>query len=178
MPMTITEALAEIKLIDKKVEKKTEAVKTYLVRQNCLRDPFEGEGGSRKVLEQEQQSIRDLLTRKVVLRTAIANANARTTVAVAGDSKTISEWLIWRREVAPTEQKLVADIRGRLEAAKNQVTQRGRTLSSSESVASLDDFIVNIDESKLVKRAEQLEVILATLDGQLSLRNATVSVEV
>jgi len=40
------------------------------------------------------------------------------------------------------------------------------------------DIIVNVSEKGLADEAEALETTLATLDGQLSLKNATVTVEV
>jgi hypothetical protein len=39
------------------------------------------------------------------------------------------------------------------------------------------DYIVNIDEARLAKEIEDLEETLGTLDGQLSLKNATVMIE-
>lgn len=176
--ITITEALAEIKLIDKKIAKKSEAFDSFTFRQNNFKDPNEGAGGSRKLLEQEQQSIRDLLTRKVQLRRAIADANNRITVKVADVTMTISEWLIWRRDCAPLEQQLIAKIRALVERAKHLAAQQRTSVAQSEQQAGTADIIINVDEAKLLKRSEQLEAILSGLDGQLSLRNATILIEV
>lgn len=43
--MLITEALAELKTLNKRVEKKKEYVKAYLYRQEGLKDPLEKDGG-------------------------------------------------------------------------------------------------------------------------------------
>lgn len=47
-----------------------------------------------------------------------------------------------------------------------------------ESAASFQDIRVNVSENDLAKDLEQMETILGTLDGQLSLKNATVVIEV
>jgi hypothetical protein len=43
---------------------------------------------------------------------------------------------------------------------------------------SLDDIVVNVDEQKLAEDSERMEEVLGTLDGLLSLKNATVTIEV
>lgn len=46
MALTITEALAEIKTVGKRVEKKREFIKAFLARQDGVKDPLEKDGGS------------------------------------------------------------------------------------------------------------------------------------
>ena len=54
--LTITEALAEIKTIGKRLEKKREHVKGFLFRQDVFKDPFYSEGGSFSMIERERQA--------------------------------------------------------------------------------------------------------------------------
>jgi hypothetical protein len=61
--ITITEALADVKTIDKRIEKKKYFVQSYLVRQERLKDPLEKDGGATKVIHQERQAIQDLQER-------------------------------------------------------------------------------------------------------------------
>jgi hypothetical protein len=51
MQTTITEALSEINLIKKKIEKKQQDVIGNLVRWEHLKDPFESVGGASSVFE-------------------------------------------------------------------------------------------------------------------------------
>ena len=39
------------------------------------------------------------------------------------------------------------------------------------------DYVVNVNELQLANEIEELETILGTLDGQLSLKNATIKIE-
>ncbi len=48
--ITITEALAELKLIEKKVEKKKEKIFMYLFHADHMEDPLKNEGSSEKHL--------------------------------------------------------------------------------------------------------------------------------
>lgn len=175
---TITEALAELKLIDKKVEKKKEFISSYLVRQNALVDPLGDSGGSRKVLKQERQAVDDLLNRKVQIRRAIQTANEQTLLTVAGETRSMADWLVWRREVAPHEQKFLKELKGRIDQARNQAAQmRANLVAAEKNPENPTDVVVNVSERELGTRAEQVETILAELDGQLSLKNATVVIK-
>src|SRR5438105_988378 len=116
-PITITEALAELKTIDKRIEKKREFVLGYLLRQEMFKDPLEKDGGSVSAIRREMQAIHDLEERKISIRRAIQQANERNTVTVAKQTRAIADWLVWRREVAPIQQQFLANIRGKIEQA-------------------------------------------------------------
>src|SRR5277367_6394116 len=103
-PVTITEALAELKTIDKRIQKKREFVLGYLLRQEMFKDPLERDGGSVSAIKREMQSIRDLEERKIGIRRAIQQANERTNVTVGKQTRSIADWLVWKREVAPAYQ--------------------------------------------------------------------------
>lgn len=90
MPITITEALAEIKTIIKRVEKKREFITAYLSRQEGVKDPLEKQGGSFENIRKEQQAILDLEDRIVSLRRGIQIANELTIVNISGKSRSIS----------------------------------------------------------------------------------------
>ena len=180
--ITITEALAELNTISKRVLKKKEFVNTYLARPEGLKDPLEKAGGSVKVLREELQAIKDLLMRHVSIRIAIQRSNQETPITVGGTTKSVAEWLTWRKEVAPSIQTFNATMRHTLDQTRRQAQQRGAAVvSASVSVAGdakPTDFVVNVDEAELNADAETLENILGTLDGQLSLKNATVTISI
>lgn len=177
--MTITEGLAELKTIQKRLEKKREYIGQFLGRQDGIKDPLEKEGGSVSAIARERQAITDLETRIVSIRTAIQKVNQTTPITVEGITKTIAEWLTWRKEVAKGTQAFVQKIRGTIQQARQEALKKGNQLvMPGGTAAAPTDLIINVDEGALAKEAEQLETILGTLDGQLSLKNATVMVEV
>ncbi len=177
--LTITEALAEIKTIGKRVQKKREFIGQYSFRQEIVRDPLDNQGGSKAVIAAEFQSVRDLEERLVTLRRAIAKANAEVMVTVGGTTRSIQDWLTWRREVAGNRKGAVL---GMLQAVQNFRAQRakdGFNVRTEASATPTDkDIIVNVDERALAVEAEELETVLGTLDGLLSLKNATTTMDV
>lgn len=168
--MTITEALAELKTIAKRLEKKREFVYAHLVYHAQFKDPLTKDGGASVVVERERQGISDLESRVVAIRTAIQRANLATTITVEGQIRTIAEWLAWRKDVMPERKRFL----GAMFAA---IQQRRREFTT-KAAATPEDIVVNINERELADASEQLETIVATLDGQLSLKNATTTITV
>src|SRR5579871_6226322 len=125
MALTITEALAEIKTIGKRMEKKREGVLPYLARQDGIRDPFEKEGGSLSYIAAERQGLRDLGSRIVALREGIQRANDTTTITISGQTRTISQWLTWRREIAPGERDFLSKLRQHINQVREQAKRQG-----------------------------------------------------
>lgn len=177
--LTITEALAELKTIQKRIEKKREYVGAFLARQDGVKDPLEKDGGSAVVVARERQAISDLETRIVAIRTSIQKVNQATPITIEGITKTIAEWLTWRKEVAPGAQTFVGRLRGSIQSIRQKALQSGNAVVvPGQTAAQPADVVISVDESELAKLAEEYELILGTLDGQLSLKNATVMVEV
>lgn len=177
--MTITEALAEIKTISKRVEKKRGSITKFLGRQDGLRDPLEKDGGSRSFILRETQSIQDLLKRLVSIRTAIQRVNLSTSLTVEGETHTIQEWLTWKKEVAPGSQSHLLRVQQGINTLRTQAVRQGlQIVTPGATPQGTTDFLINVDEGALAKEAERVETILGVLDGQLSLKNATIMVEV
>jgi hypothetical protein len=70
MDITITEALAEVPTISKRIAKKQQFVLDFLSRQNGVRDPHEKDGGSVTLIQQNLQGIADLESRLIAIRSA------------------------------------------------------------------------------------------------------------
>lgn len=177
---TITEALAELKVIDKRIASKVEFIQRYLARREEMRDPLERQGGSDKLISQERQAIGDLYEQQIAIRRAIAAVNAKETISVDGLTRTIADWLVWKREVANDQRNQLRTLasmidRSRQEAQRNSKQVVGVAVASSGD-AKPGDIIVNINEQELQQDIEKLETIFGTLDGLLSLRNATLTV--
>jgi hypothetical protein len=179
MGITITEALAEIKTIGKRLDSKRTSINPYLIRQEGVRDPLEKKGGSEKFISEERQSIADLENRIIELRRGIQQANDNTQVTINGTSRSISEWLTWRRDVAPNQRTFLAQLRNTLNGFRTQARQKDAALISATAITAETkptDYIVNIDEAQLSADLESIEDTLGQLDGQLSLKNATITI--
>lgn len=174
--LTITEGLAELKVIDKRISKKTSFISNHLYRQDQLKDPLSKDGGQQVVIAKERQSIGDLEQRAVDIRMAINKANENTSIAVEGITRTIAEWLIWRRDVAPGHQRFLGSMNQAIQSMRREAQQKGIQIASGDT-ATDTDIHVNIDEYALAEEIELLETIFETLDGQLSLKNATTFIE-
>jgi hypothetical protein len=176
--ITITEALAELKTIDKRIAKKREFILGYLLRQEMFKDPLEKDGGSLSAIKRELQAIHDLEERKITIRRAIQQTNERSSVTVARQTRSIADWLVWRRDVAPQQQQFLASVRTRIEQARQEAARKGAGLATSPDAAKPNDVIVNVNEQELARDIEALEEVLGQLDGQLSLKNATLLIDV
>lgn len=177
MGITITEALAEIKTLQKRIEKKREFVGQYLARQDGIKDPLEKDGGSFQAIARERQAIGDLETRIVLLRRGIQTANEATPVTINGVTRSVADWLVWRRDVAPGHQQFLGRLRQQLNVVRDQARKQGVGLLAAGTLAEKPtDIVVNINEQDLAAEIERLEDTLGQLDGQLSLKNATVPI--
>ena len=174
--ITITEALAEIPTIEKRIEKKQEFIRSFLYRQSAVRDPHEKDGGSAELIKRELQAITDLQTRLVKIRALIQEANAKNTITIGDQTNTIVDWLTWRREVAPRQQSFLQDIANRLNGMRREANNKGVSVCDKDAGYSLD-IVVNLNEKELAEKIENMEIILGALDGQLSLKNATITIE-
>lgn len=177
MGITITEALAEIKTISKRLEKKREASFAFVARQEGIRDPLEKDGGSEAYIARERQGIKDLNTRLITLRRGIQRANDTTTISIGSTERTISEWLTWRRECSAGEQAYLTKLRHTISGVRDSAKRGGSLAGPPGTVEKPTDWIININEQQLAKEIEHLEEVLGTLDGQLSLKNATTAIE-
>lgn len=176
---TITEALAEIKTIGKRLETKRQFVRNYLWRQDGLKDPLDREGGSVEAIRRERQGILDLEQRLVRIRTAIQRSNNATSLTVEGVDRTVADWLTWRKEVAPNQQAFLKSLAGSVQQMRKEAAQKGMGVVASQALAvAATDIVVNVDERSLATEMETLESILGALDGRLSLANATTVVDI
>lgn len=176
--ITITEALAEIKTIGKRIDTKRSFVNQHLARQEGVKDPLAAQGGSTAAILAERQGIADLEERVTALRRGIRAVNEETTITINGVTRYISDWLTWRRDIAPSQKQWLKQMQDGLNNIREKAKREGNaifaaTLTTTE--AKPTDVVVSIDELALAKEIEQLEDTLGQLDGQLSLKNATVT---
>lgn len=181
--MTITEALAEVKTINKRLDKKRTGIIQYLVRDSRLKDPLEKDGGSLEFIRKERQAIADLERRLVTIRTQIMASNLNTKITVHGREDTVANWMAWRREVADGQRTFSAQMNNRVLTERARLADAGRNVRGV-GVAVVGDgvqpveVVVNANEKDLLAEQETQEQILGDLDGALSLLNATTTIEV
>jgi len=174
---TVTEALAEIKTLDKRVGKKRAFILDNLLRQEQIKDPLAKGGGQEAVIKTEMQSMADLLDRQERLRARINKSNLVTTIEISTITKSIAGWIIWKREIAPGQDEFMSDVMAKLRQIRERGRREGVNLTRDTEQARPTDFIVNVDEQKLAQSSEHLEDLLGKLDGALSLKNATTFIE-
>jgi hypothetical protein len=177
--ITITEALSELQLIKKKAEKKAGTVLQNLTKPKHVPDQLEKEGGSREFLRREMQAISDLNDRYVRLKGAIAKANLSNLITINSKSMFIHDWLIWKRDIA---QKEISQARTIYTDVKRQMDTHQRApqvyKDDKDGTMKLLEIEPNVDYSDYLKKTEELEDTFEKLDGQLSLKNATIVVEI
>jgi hypothetical protein len=183
--ITITEALQEIKTIGNRLNKKRDSVAAYVGRDARVLDPLMKDGGAPAFIAGERQAINDLEKRIVSIRTAIQRSNLASNLSIGQITKTVAEWLTWRREISKDQKtfldhlvKGIAKIRTDTQMKGGRVV--GTAVAITEGMGANDppQIIINIDERELIRQQEELEETLGTLDGKLSLFNATTVIDV
>lgn len=176
--ITITEALSELNLIKKKIEKKQAAVLDSLTRLDHMPDPFEDIGGSRAFVKIELQAIDDLRRQFVKIRSEIAKINTTTDVSVMGSTMTINEWLNWRREQATESRDFAYSVANKVKSAMDQHANRPPLVKDDQGNIRVINIIANVDYYKCLEKQQTISDMMEKLDGQLSLKNATTMIDV
>jgi len=171
--ITITEGLSELRLIDKKIASKQKAVVGLVTRVSLLADPIKTEGGSEVYISRELQAIGDLFDRKTNIRRAIRKANEKTVLKVNDSEMSVADWLVWRREVAETEQYLYNQIRKQVQLSEVTFVQNQQRQTELKQA----DLIINVDIKTVFDNLADIEETMERLDGKLSLINATTFIE-
>lgn len=174
--MKITEALAEVNLLTKKINEKQTFCKTLLVRKEHQEDPHSSNGGSSEVYRKEVQALHDLRQRLIEIRSKISQANLKTKLKIGDSEKTIFEWLTWKREVYPGKIEFYKEILSGLLQAQNYEKSRPEVYTDKDGNQILAKNIYNVGVGDIQKVVESTEETFMKLDGQLSLLNATIDI--
>lgn len=176
--ITITEALSELNLIKKKIEKKQTDVLPNLVRWDHMPDTFAKAGGSETHISSEIQSINDLRKRFVKIRSAIAEVNTKTSITVGSTTMTVNEWLNWKREIADDSRKFANNVANSVKHALDQQAQKPQLIKDDAGNVKIVNLIPNVDYAHCLKVVDEIDEMTEKLDGQLSLKNATIMIKV
>lgn len=179
MLLSISEALAEIKLIEKKISKKRENIACHCIKMDHMPDPFEKErGGSQGFLKSEMQSCEDLLERHIKIRNLISKANLENEVTVEGVTKNITSWLIFKREILSAQLSHLQSLKSTIERKLADAAARPQLYKKAdETEAYLIKVSSNIDLNSLQKKIEDIITIQERLDGVLSMKNAQIQID-
>lgn len=176
--ITITEALSEVNLIKKKIIAKQSKIKEGLFRVEHLPDPFISEGGSASMIGRETQGIQDLNQRLARIRATISLANLTNNISISGDLRTIHDWLIWKREIAKDQIAFVSSVHKNVKTHMDQSGKTPQVYKDTNDAVQIVKYVYNLDYAQWLKHDEILNEKLEQLDGQLSLKNATILVEI
>src|SRR5262244_3974058 len=135
MPTTITEALQELKTINKRLEVKRQSLMQYIARDSRIKDPLEREGGSVEFIRRERQAVGDLEQRIITIRTAIQATNLKTPLTIGGSSRSVAEWLTWRREVSAGSKNFLNTMVSVIRNVRAEVQKKGLKTVDSDSSA-------------------------------------------
>ena len=187
MKLTITEALAEIRLIQKRLATKRKYLLENVVRHSALRDPHESSGGQEATARQTKQGILDLERRHLRIRAAIQRSNLDTMLTVSPladvdgevaveETRSVADWLVWRREIAAGQMKLERDIVSVV--TKNQEQLSALAKQATSETFRGGDLVVNVNVHDAEQRADAIQRLLGSLDGALTKHNSITQIEV
>jgi len=174
--ITITEALSEVNLIKKKIETKKQKIQGAVVRHSHLEDPYATEGGSAKYIERENHAVRDLYSRLVKIRSRIADANLHNEITINGKTMPIQDWLTWKREVAKDYEQYVKGVCQQTDNSFSQLGRSPQVYKNDKGETCLLQYTANINLPEWQREAESVQDTFQQLDGQLSLKNATITI--
>lgn len=176
--ITITEALSEINLIKKKIEGKKTEILNNLAKVAHVPDPYANQGGGFAANKAQLQSIKDLNSRLTRIRGAISGANIANTISIMGETKTINDWLTWKREISVIDSKFLMDLCTKSKANMDHWAKQPQVYKDDSGTTHLVKYESNIDYVEVLKESERTSEIFEKLDGQLSLKNATIVIEI
>lgn len=176
--ITITEALSEVNLIKKKIIAKQARIQSAVVRAEHNPDPFLSDGGSSAMVKAESQGIHDLNRRLSKIRSEISRANLGNEITLGEDTRSIHDWLVWKREIAKDQIKFTYDVHRAVKAHLDMTAKQPQVYKDADGNNQLVKWTINVDYAYWLKQNEQLEEKLEQLDGKLSLKNATIVVNI
>lgn len=176
--MTITEALSEVNLLKKRLDHKKKNFVPLTVKAEHAVDPYASEGGTPAFLKKELQAIEDLQKRFVKIRAAISRANLDNVITIGERTAPIHDWLTWKREISKEETSFINSVVNGVKTAQDQVAKQPQCYDAPDGTKHLLKLTTNIDYPAFVKKQEEMSMLFEQLDGKLSLKNATILIEI
>jgi hypothetical protein len=202
--MTITKALSELKLLEKRANKLIDETTfvTFTVGGEPPREARSAAEFAERV-RARRQSVADLLRRRSAIKAAVVASNARTTVEIAGQTYTVAA-AIERKASVAFEQRLIARLGSDLARAQREVElnneragdrldQQAQALLGKEGsrgaeYEALHRSFMERNASRLLdpldaqadidRLSDQVDAFLAEVDQALSVSNALTVIDV
>lgn len=154
--MTIHRGLAELKLIDSKIEKRIEQLRVLSVQHGDK----DIEGRYKKeewdnLVKGAYNSLNDLIERKMKIKSAIVRVNAETMIEIGGKKMTIAD-AITRKNIVNIKKHLWAKINAERTATMATVNRNNETMEANvkqllEVALGKDNVKVGSDEVKSIR---------------------------
>lgn len=189
----ISQALAELKLLDKKINKKSSVAMVGYSVAGKVKDAFDADAA-----KTDLQSVEDMISNRDSIRNAINSSNMKTKVTISGNNITVSE-AITTKDTITYKKTLLLEMKNRfshvtryIDSANEEMQDRlDRQLGSIEDKKLItqisEDFTkrneaVMVDPVGIAKYMEDLETEILDFESEvdyvLSTSNATTTVEV
>ena len=195
--LTITEALAKTKLVDKKINKKIQTAKFVgTQRGNKILDGFEP-----NTAKEDLQSIEDLIAYRFRLKNAIHESNQKTKLTIAGKEYTVAQAIEFK-EIILYKSNLLSKLKYQLENVRDDVNfENGKVQArldeqvsklfekpTKDEVEAFSKSFLKANEYSLVdpieidkkikEYEEEIDNFLNEVDFRLSTSNALTFIEI
>ena len=127
---SIHRALAELKLLDKRITKTIDNLKVITYKKGNKLEYNITEEEFKAVVEADMQSVKDLITRRKEIKEKIVKSNAETLVTIAGKEMTVAA-AIERKESIKYEKKLAEELKNQLNNLKAIINNRNEQVEYS-----------------------------------------------
>lgn len=204
--ITVTQALTDIKKLDKQIAKLTQSGQFILVATKSRVPGFGSVEEATKHAKSSLDKIRDLMSRRALIKSKLTASNAATMVTIAGVSMTVAE-AIERKESIKQDEALLGMLKIQFNKATIQQQKHAEAvqLEINRKVEQVFGNAKKIDPNdttytaicEQVEKANKLELVdpnslsaaiekleesiddfRATVDVELSISNATTSIEI
>lgn len=206
--ITVTEALAELTLLQKRIESARVALENgtliTVVEVGKVPTGFKSREEYEVNAKALVQKVQALLDRRRAIKRAIVVSNASTRVTVAGEEMTVAEAIEMKNFIAYYEaildtmqsaytqtrnqyEKAQAKIKERLDKLALEVLGKNEAVNSDQYQSLVDSFMARegvelLDPTNISKEIERrmifIEEFKSTCDRVLSISNATTTVEI
>lgn len=200
MSITITEALSQLKLLDKRITSATQGggfVAYYRPGQTLQGAALSAEDIKKKTLS-SFQSVKDLISRRDRIKAAIVVSNATTKVRVGNETIAVAAAIVKKSSI-DYQKSLILKLQSELKqsikdekARLDLVEQQILSLFNTAAVTNEDDrntlmdnyrknnlgVIVGVSYDEIESLAKESDEFLRTIDTVLTISNSTTEIEV
>lgn len=205
--MTIHEALAQLKMIDKRIADQIENT-SFCVANKHSNKKIMGKSvpDFEKEVRSRYQSIGDMIRRRAAIRNALSRSNANTRIIVAGKEYTIAEAIEMKKTGITNQKKLLDNMRYMFTSANAEVVRNNNRLNdlAEESLQKMfggKDKMADIEELNKMRETyieqntyeivdpigisgeidrldSEIESFYAEVDSKISISNAVTSISI